>query len=133
VVYLLKKVNKGERMSSDWQKLTELTRDKDFTITSVKLKDENISLSGEFELPPLARLSYEDQVFVGEFIRSHGSIKHMEKAFGVSYPTIKNRLNSISGRLQLVEITSYSNKEEILAMLERGEISAGEALERLKK
>jgi len=120
-------------MSSDWQKLTELTGNKDFVATSIKLKNDDISLSGEFELPPLARLSYEDQVFIGEFIRSHGSIKHMEKAFGVSYPTIKNRLNNISGKLKLVEITSYSSKEEILGMLERGEITADEALERLKK
>ncbi len=66
--------------------------------------DTGISIQGEFELPPLARLRYEDQVFVSEFVRSHGSIKDMEKAFGISYPTVKNRLNRIIDQLQLVEV-----------------------------
>jgi hypothetical protein len=78
-------------------------------------------------------LSYEDQVFVGEFIRSHGSIKHMEKAFGVSYPTIKSRLNRMSARLNLVEIQNTWNREEVLDLLESGEITAKEAIERLKE
>jgi hypothetical protein len=38
---------------------------------------------------------------VSEFVRSHGSIKDMEKAFGISYPTVKNRLNRIIDQLQL--------------------------------
>ena len=50
------------------------------------------------------RLRYEDQVFVSEFVRNYGSIKDMEKAFGISYPTVKNRLNRIIDQLQLVEV-----------------------------
>lgn len=118
-------------MSSDWQHLTDLTRDRDFTVTGVRLADSDIAISGDFELPVLARLPYEDQVFVGEFVRCHGSIKHMEKAFGVSYPTIKGRLNRIAARLQLVEIQTTSDREEVLGMLERGEITAAQAVERL--
>ena len=68
-------------------------------ITSVRLETGGVAIEGEFELPPLARLRYEDQVFVSEFVRSHGSIKDMEKAFGVSYPTVKNRLNRIADQL----------------------------------
>ena len=84
----------------------------------------------------LAGLRYEDQVFVGEFVRCHGSIKHMEKAFGVSYPTIKNRLNRIAARLQLVQIDVEPVAEpsdEVLDLLERGEITALEAAERLRR
>ena len=58
---------------------------------------------GLFELPRLALLSAEDQVFVAAFVRSHGSIKEMEQVFGVSYPTIKARLNRIAGSLEFVE------------------------------
>ena len=43
----------------------------------------------------------DDQVFIGAFVRSHGSIKEMERLFGVSYPTIKNRLNRLSQALGL--------------------------------
>ena len=90
-------------MTNDWHELTDLTGDRRFLVTEVRM-DTGISIQGEFELPPLARLRYEDQVFVSEFVRSHGSIKDMEKAFGISYPTVKNRLNRIIDQLQLVEV-----------------------------
>ena len=89
-------------MSHDWHELSDLTGDRRFVVTRVRL-DSGVSVEGEFELPPLARLRYEDQVFVSAFVRSHGSIKEMEKAFGVSYPTVKNRLNRITEQLGLVE------------------------------
>ncbi len=120
-------------MANGWHELTDLTGDRPFVVTGVKL-DNGISVNGEFELPPLARLRYEDQVFVSEFVRSHGSIKDMEKAFGVSYPTVKNRLNRILDQLQLVEVVDTpSDKEDVLALLESGEISADEAAERLRR
>jgi hypothetical protein len=119
-------------MGSAWYELTALTGQKDFLVTSVKMKDTGISIHGEFELPALARLSDEDQVFVAHFVRTHGSIKEMEQAFGVSYPTIKARLNKIGSQLQFVEVTPASEREEILGMLERGEISAKDAAEKLR-
>lgn len=120
-------------MATDWHRLTDLIGDKDFAITGIRVKDDDITLTGNFELPPLARLTYEDQVFIGEFVRSHGSIKHMEKAFGVSYPTIKGRLNRISKRLNLIQVTVPEEKTGVLDELERGNISADEAITRLKK
>jgi hypothetical protein len=117
-------------MTNDWHELTDLTGDRHFVVTEVRM-DTGVSVQGEFELPPLARLRYEDQVFVSEFVRSHGSIKDMERAFGVSYPTIKNRLNRILGQLQLVEVGTSSTADDTLDLLERGEISADEAAERL--
>ena len=126
-------------MSHEWHQLTDLTRGHDFVVTEVQLKDSDISVSGEFEVPLLARLRYEDQVFVGEFVRCHGSIKHMEKAFGVSYPTIKNRLNRIAAQLQLVQVeveptgTASDDAGEVLDLLEAGEITADEAAERLRR
>ncbi len=123
-------------MAHDWHDLTDLTGDRAFVVTQVRLKDSGIALEGEFEPPLLAGLRYEDQVFVGEFVRCHGSIKHMEKAFGVSYPTIKNRLNRIAGRLQLVQIEiepASEPSDEVLELLDRGEITALEAAERLRR
>ena len=75
----------------DWQSLTKLTAGGDFVVERVRMVDSEVSLEGQFELPPLARLTAEDQVFVIAFVRCHGSIKQMEKFFGVSYPKIKNR------------------------------------------
>jgi hypothetical protein len=122
-------------MSNEWHELTDLTGDRPFTIERVRLGN-GVAIEGEFELPPLARLRYEDQVFVSEFVRSHGSIKDMEKAFGVSYPTIKNRLNRIAGQLSLVHVEvqapAPADADDVLGMLERGEISAAQAAERLR-
>lgn len=117
----------------DWQDLTRLTRGETFVIERVRLPDKGISIEGYFELPALARLSADDQVFVMAFVRAEGVIKEMEKVFGVSYPTIKNRLARIAGQLQLVETIPVSRKQEILEALERGELSAQEAIERLSK
>jgi len=123
-------------MSNEWHELTDLTGDRPFVITSVRLEKNGVAIEGEFELPPLARLRYEDQVFVSEFVRSHGSIKDMEKAFGVSYPTVKNRLNRIVNQLSLVQVAAQASdpgeQEDVIAMLERGDISADEAAERLR-
>jgi hypothetical protein len=124
-------------MTHEWHKLTELTGARPFSVTQVRLADTGIAIDGDFELPLMAKLNYEDQVFVGEFVRCHGSIKHMEKAFGVSYPTIKNRLNRISDQLQLVHIDTEpalpdTFADDVLDLLESGEISAAEAVERLK-
>lgn len=90
----------------------------------------DIRLEGDFEIPALARLSMEDQAFVTAFVRSHGSIKKMEGLFGISYPTVKNRLNSIAGQLD-ESFNMPSPNELVLDQLARGEITVEEALERL--
>ena len=118
---------------SEWQELTDLAGDRLFTVTEVRLADRDIAIRGEFELPPLAGLRFEDQVFVCEFVRCHGSIKYMEKAFGISYPTVKNRLNRIVQQLHLVEVEQVSDRDEVFDLLERGHISVQEATERLKR
>lgn len=120
-------------MALPWYELTNLTGNKEFLVTEAKIKETGIAIRGEFELAPLAGLSYEDQVFVAHFVRTHGSIKEMEQAFGVSYPTIKARLNKIGTHLQFVEVEPVANQEEVLSRLERGEISAKEAAESLRK
>lgn len=133
-------------MSNDWHELSDLTGDRPFVVTRVRLGN-GVSIEGEFELPPLARLRYEDQVFVAEFVRNHGSIKDMERSFGISYPTVKNRLNRIGQQLQLVvsmdareaapapRISGDAtvSADDVLGQLERGEIDAAEAAERLRR
>ncbi|MBN2227576.1 MAG: DUF2089 domain-containing protein [candidate division Zixibacteria bacterium] len=120
-------------MIQEWQELTNLTKDMPLVVERVKLTEKGISLEGEFELPPLARLSTEDQIFVAAFVRCHGSIKQMEQYFGVSYPTIKNRLNRIGELLEFVKIDLAPASNPVLDRLERGEISVDEAMELLRK
>lgn len=125
-------------MAHEWHQLTDLTGDRSFNVERVRMQASGIAIEGDFELPPLARLRYEDQVFVAAFLHNHGSIKDMEKAFGISYPTVKNRLNRIVDQLQLVVENPApapvlsADSDDVLGMLERGEISAAEATQRLR-
>ena len=121
-----------ERKHRDWQELTQLTQGRKLVVERVRLSDRDIAIEGSFELPQLARLSLEDQIFVTAFVRSHGSIKEMERVFGVSYPTIKARLTRIADSLEFVESNPAPSQEEILDRLKRGEITAEEAIRELE-
>ncbi|MDH4299778.1 MAG: DUF2089 domain-containing protein [Dehalococcoidia bacterium] len=120
-------------MAKEWNELARMTQGKPVTVERVRVVDSGVAVEGSFTLPPLANLSAEDQVFVMAFIRCHGSIKEMEEMFGISYPTVKNRLNRIAGQLQFIEIVKVSPEEEVIDRLEKGEISAEEAIRRLKR
>ena len=116
----------------DWQELLELTQGSPLTVERVRLTEKDIVLEGSFELPQLARLDAADQVFVAAFVRSHGSIKEMERVFGVSYPTIKARLNRIGERLEFVETDPGPSRGDVLERLRAGEIDAEQAIRELE-
>jgi hypothetical protein len=126
-------------MAHDWQELSKLVGQSPFEIERVRLTETGVAIEGPFALPPLAKLAADDQVFVAAFVRCHGSIKQMEKYFGVSYPTITNRLNRIGSQLSFVEIeqgpdadASASTRSEILDRLSRGEVTVAQALKQLR-
>ena len=116
----------------DWQELTNLTRGRPFRVERVRLAGGGIAIEGEFELPQLAQLNVEDQIFVTAFVRCHGSIKEMERIFGVSYPTVKARLNRITQMLDFVETDPEPSRGEVIDRLRRGEITAQQALAELE-
>ena len=128
-------------MAQDWQALTKLIGSQPIEIERVRLTETDVAIEGRFEPPALARLAAEDQIFVAAFVRCHGSIKQMEKFFGVSYPTIKNRLNRIGALLPFVEVeppaaqsdAARPSASELLSRLERGEASVDEVLSELGK
>src|SRR6266478_298309 len=117
---------------SDWQELTQITKGQPIVVERVRIIDKDIAVEGRFELPQLARLSLEDQVFITAFVRTHGSIKEMEQVFGVSYPTIKSRLTRIANSLEFVETNPTPSRAEILDRLKRGEITAPDAIRELE-
>ena len=118
----------------DWQELTKLTQGAALVVERVRLGD--IAIEGQFELPQLARLTWEDQIFVAAFLKSHGSIKEMEQVFGISYPTVKARLNRIAASLEFVETDPEPigdpRRAAVLDRLARGEITAEAAISELR-
>jgi len=101
-------------------------------IERVRLERSGVAVEGRFAPPPLAVLPPDDQVFVAAFVRSHGSIKEMERLFGQSYPTVKNRLNRIGAALGFMDVAAAPAREEVLERLARGEITVDEALGALR-
>jgi hypothetical protein len=118
--------------ASDWQDLLRIAQGAPMVIERVRIPEKQIAIEGAFTLPELARISLEDQVFITAFLRSHGSIKEMEQIFGVSYPTIKARLNRIAGLLEFVDTNPSPSRSDVLDRLKSGEITAAEAISELE-
>lgn len=132
----------GGHMAQPWQALTALTKGNRLFVERVRLAESEIAIEGSFDLPPLAELTAEDQIFVAAFVRCHGSIKQMEQLFDASYPTIKNRLNRLGAQLPSVELElrpetaaernhSPSITRSLLDQLDRNELTVSEVLARL--
>ena len=90
-------------------------------------------MEGDFELPDLATLPREHQEFVKVFLLARGNISEVERLLGVSYPTVRNRLDVVLAALGAPVKAPASGAAPVLARLEAGEISVDEALKLLKK
>ena len=101
-------------------------------VERVRVADSGIAIEGAFALPRLAQLAGDDQVFVAAFVLAHGSIKEMERVFSIRYPTVKSRLDRIGKTLSLVDARPLPSRAEVLERLERGEISADDAVRALE-
>lgn len=126
-------MNEQDNKLNSWAVLADITRGEPIYIERVRLARTGVAIEGRFEPSPLASLAAADQVFVAAFVRSHGSIKEMESAFGISYPTVKNRLNRIGEALGFLDIKAEPSPSDALERLEKGEISVDEALRIIRK
>ena len=134
-----------DEVTVSWKELTELTRGEAFRVERVRMKRTGIAVEGQFELPALAQMTEADQVFIAAFLRSHGSIKEMERLFGISYPTVKARLVRVAEQLPFVETlvsgedvsgpaeASQTSRKEILDRVARGELDAAQAAKLLRE
>ncbi len=88
---------------------------------------------------PFCRLAPESLRFLETFVQCRGNIKEMERALGISYPTVRGRLNAVIRELgyeveaetEIPEEELTARRQEILDQLEQGEITASEATKRL--
>lgn len=71
-------------------------------------------IQGQYELPLLSRLSIDDQGFILEFVKASGSLKEMARLLGLSYPTVRNRLDEIIERIKVAEKSKKDGKEKKL-------------------
>lgn len=106
----------------------------------IKLKCVNCSteLAGNFAPCKFCSLEDKHQQFIETFLRCRGSIKEVEKALGVSYPTVKNMLENALAALGLNEkavkptVREDEEKADILERLHSKEIDVETAINELK-
>ncbi len=91
------------------------------------------NLDGQFEIPPLLKLRPDDLAFVTAFVRASGSLKEMAKIIGISYPTVRNRLDEIIRNLDVIEKAPQKRRHAILDALEAGKMTAEDAEKALRK
>ena len=102
-------------------------------VTNIQCVDCKTVFSGQFEMPTLLKLSQDDLQFVVDFVKCSGSLKEMAAKQNVSYPTLRNRLNTLIEVLEHLDIQQESSKAAILQMVEDGKISAKDAAKMLMK
>jgi hypothetical protein len=93
----------------------------------------DVTIRGRFPFSSFFQLTAEQMEFVKTFLKTRGNIKEVEKELGISYPTVRARLNDILKSLGMEPDRKSIKREEILDELARGEISAEEAADRLKQ
>lgn len=103
-----------------------------------------MQVRGRFRLSPFARLSAEQTAFLATFLRCRGVLAAVERELGISYPTVRARLDALLEALGLspTEVEEPPPKDrvgmtpqqrEILERLERGELSPEEAKRAMKE
>ncbi|MEZ4862850.1 MAG: DUF2089 domain-containing protein [Caldilineaceae bacterium] len=95
-------------------------------------------VTGRFQPCRFCKLPPESVHFLEAFVKNRGNVKEMERELGISYWTIRNRINELIAELgfeveQEQEDEAKTRRREVLEKVDRGEISAGEAAEQLAK
>lgn len=104
----------------------------DLVITSYKCNSCFTEIKGEFEMGKFQKLEKKDLEFIELFLQKRGSIKDVGEILGISYPTVRNRIDKIVEKLG-GKIDKKESRIEILNMLDNGEISPDQAKELLKE
>jgi len=94
----------------------------------------NTVIENDFEFSKFESLGEEHLNFIEIFIKCRGNIKDVEKELGISYPTVRAKLDEVVLALGYTEVKKVTvGNNEILDMLEKNEISAEQAINMVKK
>lgn len=105
----------------------------DTYIESVRCPSCQTAVTNKFAINRFDKLSEVQVDFILTFIGVEGNIKEMEKALGISYPTVKSRLGEIQQLLGLKRKNQSAKQMEVLQQIERGELSVDAAIKIIKE
>ena len=108
-------------------------------VSELQGEDSGVTIRGKFSIPRWSHLTEEQEQFLETFLRCRGMINSVERELGISYPTVKSRLETLLTALDLSPVKedgkkdkSAEKKAKILEQLEKGEITPAEAKTKLK-
>ncbi len=109
----------------------------DMKVTKLECSRCSTKVSGQFDPGKFSRLSPEQLQFVEVFIKLRGNIKEVEEELGISYPTVRKKLDQVIESLgfhpeESPEDSKAEERTEVLEALEAGEVDFDEAKQRLK-
>lgn len=103
-------------------------------VERLKCKKCGTTIENDFELSKLNYLKGDQLKFIEVFLACRGNIKDVERELGISYPTVRAKLDEVIGALGYnVERKSQVNTTDVIDRLEKGEITAEEAVNLLKE
>jgi hypothetical protein len=92
-----------------------------------------ISLEGDLPASRLSLLSADQQQFVETFLRAGGNIKEVERELGISYPTVRKKLDEVVQVLGYGSRSQIRRREEVLEAVDRGDIPPKEGIRLLRE
>lgn len=113
-------------------------------VSELTCEETGVTIRGKFRIPRNAALDEDKQEFLQVFLRARGVISTVEKELGISYPTVRARLDSLLEEMDLAPIKEDAvmmnrkkklaeRREAILKQLEDGEISAEKAKSMMRR
>jgi hypothetical protein len=107
---------------------------KQLTVAKLHCTHCHTTIENEFEFSKFASLPQEQLYFIEVFLKCRGNIKEVEKELGISYPTVRGKLDDIISALGYSTSKKTDiDKKRIVSMLEKGEISAEDAIKMLNE
>ncbi len=121
----------------------------ELAITRLRCGGCGTTIEGEFSVGRFGRLSREQLVILESFLRSRGNLRYMERELGISYPTVRARVEALvralgfgprdepdavpgDGSAEAVRDGIAAGRREVLERLSRKEISAEAAAEAIR-
>lgn len=107
--------------------------DSELNIERVSCHRCGCAMDGNFTLPLLAKLTRDEQKFIEIFVSLSGNLKNVASALGISYPTVRNRLDNIIASLDVLVNADQRKREELIDGVEQGKIPPEVAARLLEK
>ncbi|MGD0854254.1 MAG: DUF2089 domain-containing protein [Dehalococcoidia bacterium] len=123
----------------------------ELVITECKCTNCQLQMRGEFRSGPLAALTDDEMAFTRVFLSARGNLSEVERILGISYPTIRNKLDEINNAINRIDGAAGSRqvkgnaapdissdaaantRNDILQKVADGKLTPVEAVEKLRK